>query len=676
MANAKALETYAPPGSGQLIRQLIEQQLRSRVEAWTRFDSRDVEIGGLESGLTDATSKGVFSVSMSTDTASTTGRNGFGRRLDSLEDLFEHVHEDVASLYHALPEKIRSWEQESVDTLLPEFPESLAIAGGESAYRPYECKVCDTKGRVSCPNCGGRGSTHCHVCLHGKVSCNQCSGRGVRDVTCSACNGVGSRTEYVTYQAWDSSTNQYRTQTRSEYRTCNSCGGHPRRTEKCMGCWGAGQVTCNQCNGTTRIPCNTCGQSGSIICTPCAGTGYFHDQYHPDAEVTTTWSRAPLLDDGDDKRVLELAGERFPDFIHAWSPGESTLGAKGAVLMRDWQIPYAKVVVGLNDDHRTAWAIGPEYSLESMDGLGDLLLDNDVADIEAMAARQPSPDDSKRLKQFFESEVNGLAAALLERRRQQADGGNTNDVGALVSQTSGFLSETYIKRVLAAITALVKVRARRLQVAGFLGGLATAAAGLLLIAALSKWHAVPRQDWLPVLLVGVSAGAAWLHARFRSLLSVNYLPDKPLIGLPPSSAGWKAWWIAMAALAILTVWATGRVERHFGVVKGASVSASDSAPEHANAVSGTAVPMNCMPSFSCAGSLTPVEANICSVERLCQLDNQLHHGYTRKLARSGAREARKLRKSQRSWLDKARNTCEDPQCIESAYVTRLESLDH
>jgi uncharacterized protein YecT (DUF1311 family) len=78
------------------------------------------------------------------------------------------------------------------------------------------------------------------------------------------------------------------------------------------------------------------------------------------------------------------------------------------------------------------------------------------------------------------------------------------------------------------------------------------------------------------------------------------------------------------------------------------------------------------PSFSCAGTLTFVEQQICSSPDLATLDQQIAAAYRVRLAVSGASRARLVRE-QRKWI-RSRGACLDIPCIEAAYGDRLVLL--
>lgn len=80
------------------------------------------------------------------------------------------------------------------------------------------------------------------------------------------------------------------------------------------------------------------------------------------------------------------------------------------------------------------------------------------------------------------------------------------------------------------------------------------------------------------------------------------------------------------------------------------------------------------PSYSCAGSLAPTEAVICSDDSLAALDRQLAAAYTKMYASFPASERGALTSVQKTWLAQ-RNACRtDKTCIRNAYLARLKQL--
>jgi|GEM_PF-3463235 len=97
------------------------------------------------------------------------------------------------------------------------------------------CEVCDGKGTVTCPRCGGRGE------LKEKSVCPTCNGKGT--VACQTCNGTGKL-------------------------TCPLCGGQGRF----RGAWGRlRRVQCPRCNGTGKVDCLDCAGKGRVTCPTCKG---------------------------------------------------------------------------------------------------------------------------------------------------------------------------------------------------------------------------------------------------------------------------------------------------------------------------------------------------------------------------------------------------------------------
>ena len=565
MAKATPLEMQTEPGSAKDIRQKVEQQLRDRVESWTRFNFADLELQGLDSGITTARATGELDVSItSSNDFGMVGRTGVGHPCNSEPDFASFASQEIQRLRAQLPEVIARWDAANAAALVPVFNDHDALAGARSAYHVTNCTPCRSSGQVMCTTCHGQGRTNCYSCNYGKTTCHGCQGRGTKTVTCSACNGSGSRYEYVTHQAWDSVRNQYVTDTRSELVTCSACHGSPTRSEACYPCAGSGNVTCGSCGGTMFLSCLPCSGAGYVICQPCRGTGHFHDQFTPVANVKLRWTRTPDSEDDDDAQVLAIVGDRFVEFTRSWRTLPSRLRDSSATISRVFEIPFAKMRVGLNDDFRTTWAIGPDYSLESMEGLGDLLLDNDAAELEAIGGRSVEPADKELLQKIFRSEVHGLAAHLLAASRRTTNGSEESAVAALSIETRAFLSPVHIERILSATKNFVSTRTKVGMVGVMVCGLLACVVGVVVLAALSKWHPIRLQAWIPMFLSCAGLVIGWLRMRFYSALSVAYLPGKVLFNLDEGVARRKPWKWVFAALLLASLWLGFQIQRMVG----------------------------------------------------------------------------------------------------------------
>lgn len=79
-------------------------------------------------------------------------------------------------------------------------------------------------------------------------------------------------------------------------------------------------------------------------------------------------------------------------------------------------------------------------------------------------------------------------------------------------------------------------------------------------------------------------------------------------------------------------------------------------------------------SFNCDNATTPTEMAICDSPRLNALDEEVADMYRDILSQMTPREARRLRRDQRSWLI-ARDSCgDDTRCLRSRYRERRARL--
>jgi uncharacterized protein len=79
-------------------------------------------------------------------------------------------------------------------------------------------------------------------------------------------------------------------------------------------------------------------------------------------------------------------------------------------------------------------------------------------------------------------------------------------------------------------------------------------------------------------------------------------------------------------------------------------------------------------SFSCSGTLTPVERMVCKDPEVSALDDHMarYHGAARQVLRYASDC---LVADQRGWLRNVRNVCTDTRCLKMAYLRRLSELD-
>jgi uncharacterized protein len=80
------------------------------------------------------------------------------------------------------------------------------------------------------------------------------------------------------------------------------------------------------------------------------------------------------------------------------------------------------------------------------------------------------------------------------------------------------------------------------------------------------------------------------------------------------------------------------------------------------------------PSFSCSGSLQPVEAVICSNDALSALDRTLAADYKAKMGGLSSSQQAALERAEKAWLTQ-RNSCgPNVSCISNAYSVRISQL--
>jgi uncharacterized protein len=79
-------------------------------------------------------------------------------------------------------------------------------------------------------------------------------------------------------------------------------------------------------------------------------------------------------------------------------------------------------------------------------------------------------------------------------------------------------------------------------------------------------------------------------------------------------------------------------------------------------------------SFNCRYARQPDEVTICGDRRLSQLDERLSARFYRLRNRLGGRELDRLERTQAIWLSRRSGCGSDADCIEEAYVSRLDRL--
>ena len=148
---------------------------------------------------------------------------------------------------------------------------------------PVVCSDCGGTGwSGDCDTCGGTGHERCDTCWgNGEVDCTDCYNTGTR--TCDSCAGTGQRSEYVSCDACGGSG--------SQDVSCDSCGGSGNQEVSCDYCGGSGNTEdgeqCQECGGTgnREEPCGSCGGSGTRteFCGNCGGQGSWEEYVNCDA---------------------------------------------------------------------------------------------------------------------------------------------------------------------------------------------------------------------------------------------------------------------------------------------------------------------------------------------------------------------------------------------------------
>jgi len=122
-------------------------------------------------------------------------------------------------------------EREAPNPEIPRLRELLLVAQRDlaDARREYNrpCFACGSRGRITCPTCGGTG---------GRTRCSACVGKGKKP--CATCAGTGLKNG----------------------KRCSTCKG--RRTLKCKTCGGDGQLECRTCQGHGLVRCQRCDGTG------------------------------------------------------------------------------------------------------------------------------------------------------------------------------------------------------------------------------------------------------------------------------------------------------------------------------------------------------------------------------------------------------------------------------
>lgn len=77
-------------------------------------------------------------------------------------------------------------------------------------------------------------------------------------------------------------------------------------------------------------------------------------------------------------------------------------------------------------------------------------------------------------------------------------------------------------------------------------------------------------------------------------------------------------------------------------------------------------------SFDCGKAASKTERLICGDDALSKLDEDLNKAYLHSLERNDVKQ--QATESQRQWLKKERNICQNAECIKAAYETRIKEL--
>jgi uncharacterized protein len=77
-------------------------------------------------------------------------------------------------------------------------------------------------------------------------------------------------------------------------------------------------------------------------------------------------------------------------------------------------------------------------------------------------------------------------------------------------------------------------------------------------------------------------------------------------------------------------------------------------------------------SFDCGKAASVVEKLICSNEELSKLDENLSKAYKHEVEQSDSKH--KAIEDQRQWIKEERNSCQDADCLKSAYQKRIDKI--
>lgn len=455
-------------------------KLRELIESRTRFDAVDIDVVSSQIELQPYAIDVRYTLQPQLRTSHITGFFHPRRK----EDRHEHpagaarqtqaqrLQQAVSWLHAHLQQSDTPYDAVSAGTLLPAERQFWHLSG---------CSICGGRGKNTCHTCSGMGRSSCSQCRGmGNHSCNYCS---FGKTNCLACFGTGSRSEQVPYtvqtQIWlpdGTSRSDYRTEYRTETRSCGSCSGG---RINCATCGGSSSVRCNRCGGSGQLTCSGCAGSGTLTCTPCNGSGQTGTAAQLDIDVEPDYHvNLPQGADGDALAISELESHgQLAALSQRIELSEvSSLTAEPPTLTARHTSAFVldRLSVRCNDKTYRLVSYGEPRRWLALDGMVEDLLQADLDGLRnavdhAAAGRfwsTPIDDLLPALRQVVQSELN---AELVE----SALG------GAAATDARQIVSAQYAQQTPQAILAALALIYRQLSLRNG-WRLAVAASGLLL----------------------------------------------------------------------------------------------------------------------------------------------------------------------------------------------------
>ena len=454
------------------------------------------------------------------------------------------------------PEAIGRWaaqEPGSYRRLMP-GPVAFLRNPGMVGYE-HRCGDCGGVGKLTCAACGGACNVPCFGCHgQGRINCYSCHGN--KKLSCPGCSGRGSWTEYITSQVWNSQTNSYVSDTRSEYRTCTSCSGSGHQS--CYSCEYDGKIRCSGCFGNGRIDCAACGATGRVNCPACLASGVRHMWGHIEAAVETAESLSVATND---KALEHLVRTRIP---------VSALPAHGELLnvLNDvhghrlttrhrLRLDVRRACIEAQGRDFVIHGFGPEPRVLSFENIAGHLLEGDLAALEAKlaTARRWDPRGGVDLldatADFLRSELNMLVAervADLKATPQEAAAAVEQHFHSMVTADYAQRATTVLRDALARLYGAEVARS-----ALYVCLAAAAAAGVLFGLAWPGPGMVSAVTW-----GFMGAGLAWVALEWRTRRRIGSRFESGfaarVLGQLRANGSFKRWRWGMAAAAVGSVY--------------------------------------------------------------------------------------------------------------------------